>query len=217
MALAWENLSVAADDLPTEEQLARDLQRLARNGVWKSLPRQYNGDHIPHLWRIALELADDESEDLPALVAKVVVPAVKRVEPQKEQEAIAEIFWINLQAPDGRRTEDALPLTGHANRYSLAADKLGKTEADLENNLRQRLLKKVARLIIGRLKEHRAAAAEFVEPDIKPGLPETEAAAMVDIDPLVPRQSSKVLVGGVGLLLTMLGAGWLLAVLHVLG
>lgn len=143
------------NNLPTETQLAKDLATVARNGIGRSLPRQQNSEAIPHLWAAAMELVPDCDEDLPGLVAKVVVPAVRLVEPKTEQEALAEILWIDLDAADGIRKEDPPMLgTGTDNRYSLAADLLTSSELDVKNNLRRPLLEKVARLIRNALQRH---------------------------------------------------------------
>ena len=150
---------MTANDLPTEEQLANDLTKVARNGVGRSLPRKQGGKSIPYLWDAAVELADDQAEDLPALIANIVVPAVRRVEPIGDREAIAEILWIDLDTDDGYRQGDVPPLGGFQNRYDLAATKLGSTELDVQNNLRRGLLEEVGRLIVAQLEKQRAEAA----------------------------------------------------------
>jgi hypothetical protein len=149
---------MSPNDLPTEEQFADDLTKVARNGIGRALPRKQGGKAIPYLWAAALELAGDQAEDLPALIAKVVVPAVRLVGPRGDQEAVAEILWIDLEAADGYRHGDVPPLEGLDNRYDRAATKLGSTELDVANNLRRGLLKEVGRLIVGRLEKHRAEA-----------------------------------------------------------
>lgn len=148
---------MSADDLPTEEQLADDLTKVARNGIGRSLPGKQGGRDIPYLWAAAAELAEDQTEDLPGLIAKVVVPAIRRVEPREEQEALAEILWVDLEADDGYRKDDVPTLAvGIDNRYQRAATKLSTSELHVKNHLRRPLLEKVGRLIVVQLQKHRA-------------------------------------------------------------
>ena len=180
---------MSTNDLPTEEQLADDLTKVARNGIGRALPRKQGSKAIPYLWAAAIELAEDQAEDLPALIAKVVVPAVRRVEPTGDQEAVAEILWIDLEAADGYRHGDVPPLGGLDNRYDRAATKLGSTELDVKNNLRRGLLIEVGRLIMGRLEKHRAETdtpQKISEPSYafkdKPSFPRVQALAWMAIE-----------------------------------
>jgi hypothetical protein len=179
----------AKDDLPTEAQLVGDLTKVARNGIGRSLPRQQGSKAIPYLWKAAIELAEDRAEGLPALIAKIVVPAVRCVTPKGDQEAVAEILWIDLGAADGYRPGVVPPLGGFGNRYDRAATKLGSTELDVKNNLRRGLLERVAELIVARLKNHRTetgAPQKIGEPDPafedEPPLPLLQAFAWKAIE-----------------------------------
>jgi hypothetical protein len=189
LALSGKISKMSADDQLTQE-LVRDLTKVARNGIGRALPRKQGSQHIPHLWAAAIELVDDQAKDVPALVASVVVPAVRQIEPPGDQEAVAEILWIDLAAADGYRRGEAPLLGGHGNRYDRAAAKLGSTELDVKNNLRQGLLEKVAKLIVARLKTRRAGmdvSRSISEPDYafnegEPSLPLVQALAWKAIE-----------------------------------
>ena len=196
-----------ADDLPTEEQLADDLAKVARNGVGNSLPNMQTAADIPYLWAAASELADDPDDDLPLLIAKLVVPAVNDIQPLSNRLAVADILWIDLEAADGLRDGEAPALGGHGNRYAQAASRLNSTELQVKNNLRRPMLEKVAERILARLKKHHDEVAPSSVHIKRGGSPDATTPTPEADNQTHPNPR---FVAAVGFTLIMLGAIWLI-------
>jgi hypothetical protein len=202
---------MADRDLPTVESLVKDLRTVARNGLGRSLPRQRGPEAIPHLSAAASALADNTSEDFRLLVAKLVTTAVRKVKPGSNQAAIAEILWIDFDKDDGWKdgegqNKKAPPLTGHGNRYARAAEHLGATTFDVENNLSGPLLGDVARLIQSMLEQaqNKMTAAPVPSPSTADQSKTGRIGRNLERQPLATT---------VGASLMALGLAWLLATL----
>jgi hypothetical protein len=190
--------------LPTPDQLVDDLRKVVRRGVGKPLASE---EAIPNLWAVALELADDEEVASPMLVAEVVVPIVRSLEPQEYREAAATILWVNLDDPSGIYREKPPPLEGADYRYDKVGQLLSRSERDVKNELVKSLLADVARLIVARLKKHRG---EPVQPDTQDSQAAESTAPSPEVQ--VHARSNTRPISAVGIALMLLGVLWLVGV-----
>jgi len=199
------------------KQLAKELEAIVRNGVRRPLPKDKSEADIALLAEIARELADDPTLPLSQLIAEAVHPAVRRTFTDKRQAALAELLDIDLRK---KPNDPTLPVTRRLldeDRRVKIRELMGWSGTGYDRNAREMekeaLLKPLGeQLLVLRDVKQRAVrrpdpvpatedALEHVQPPV-PALPIAQESAE-------PPLGRRLLVGGVGLLLSVVGVVWL--------
>jgi hypothetical protein len=203
---------VDSEGLPTKKQLIEELSKLTRRGLGRSLPGVQSESDVWGLSEISRELAEKSSEDWPLRIARVVIPEVRSIEPLEDRLALADVLAIDLERPLeeilalGEPVEPLEPSGPHVGRYVRAAEryKPALTERNFKERRRPVLLERLSERLLSEVERRREEIGRD-EPDPAP-IERKSAAPAVDAEP------PTVQVGVVGVLFTLIGIAWLVAV-----
>lgn len=165
------------DNLPTKEQLVKELGSLLRYGLGRP-PRGLAETDVRSLAELSARLVDDPDEEWPLRIARAVAREITAIPQVRERLAIADIFGVELvgdQSADvavDQIIEDiesglaVAPLEGPKGRYDEAGQRFrdarrpkGYSERYVKDDLRKKWLEQVADRLLKQTRTMRAAIA----------------------------------------------------------